>query len=76
MDSKILTSIGSGKDVTVISISGGKVVTQRLNNMGLRVGIKIKVLQARENGPCIVVVDNTRLILGHGMAEKIIVKEV
>ena len=64
---------GKAKILTVIH--GGRGLRARLNSMGLNEGMRLNVLQSHGNGPCIVQVGGTRLVLGHGMAQKIFVKE-
>ncbi len=70
-----LTMVVPGREVTLISIAGGRGLRARLTDMGLNEGISFKVLHSHRPGPCIVLVGNTRLVLGHGMASKILVKE-
>jgi len=70
-----LTIVPPGKEATLISIAGGMGLRTRLADMGLNEGVKIKVLHSHRPGPCVVLVGNTRLALGHGMAQKMLVKE-
>jgi len=74
-DTILLSKVTPGKDVTLFSIKGGRCFRARLTDMGLNAGVKIKVLNSYGHGPTIILAGNTRLILGHGMANKIIVKE-
>ena len=67
--------IPPGKEVILISIAGGRGLRARLIDMGLNIGTKLKILHSHRPGPCIILVGGTRLILGHGMAQKILVKE-
>jgi Fe2+ transport system protein FeoA len=71
-----LAMIPPGKEVTLIAIRGGRGLRRRLTDMGLNEGVKLRVIQTQPPGPCIIAIDNTRLILGHGIAQKIMVKEV
>ena len=64
-----------GKEVILVAIHGGRGLRARLNSMGLNEGMKLKVLHSHGHGPCVVQAGGTRLILGHGMAHKIFVKE-
>ncbi|MFC1703532.1 ferrous iron transport protein A [Candidatus Omnitrophota bacterium] len=70
-----LTMIQTEKEVVLVSIEAGWGLRKRLSDMGLREGMKFKVLHSRGHGACIVHVGNTRLVLGHGMAYKMLVKE-
>ncbi|MFC1632175.1 ferrous iron transport protein A [Candidatus Omnitrophota bacterium] len=70
-----LTLIAPGKEVVLVSIEGGWGLRKRLNEMGLNEGMSFKLLQFHKPGPCIILVGQTRLILGYGMAHKILVRE-
>ncbi|MEW6104526.1 MAG: FeoA family protein [bacterium] len=70
-----LSQISPGKEVTLVAIHGGKGLRARLTDMGLNEGMKFRVLHSYCSGPCIILIGNTRLVLGHGMTQKILVKE-
>lgn len=70
-----LTLVAPGKEVVLVSIEGGWGLRRRLMDMGLREGMKFKVLHFHRPGPCIILVGNTRLVLGYGMAYRVLVKE-
>lgn len=70
-----LTKVSAGKIVTLMTITGGKEMRMRLTDMGLKEGIKLKLLHSHRNGPCVILVENTRLVLGYGMARQIMVRE-
>lgn len=69
-----LTTVADNREVTLVSIAGGRGLRARLTNMGLNEGMKLKIIHSHKPGPCIVLVGGTRLILGHGMAQKILVE--
>ena len=73
VDKMTLSKIESGKTVQMVSIEGGRNLKSRLASMGLISGVKIKVVRNSSNGPFIVVVKGSRLVLGRGMAQKIVV---
>lgn len=70
-----LSMVHFHKQVTLIAITGGRGLRKRLTDMGLNKGTKLKVIHSSRVGPCIVSVGNSRLVLGRGMAQKILVKE-
>lgn len=70
-----LSKATPGKEVLLQSITGGRSLKARLTDMGLNEGMKLKVLQAHRMGPCVVLAGSTRLVLGHGMAQKILVTD-
>jgi ferrous iron transport protein A len=70
-----LTMVGTGKEVVLSAITGGKRLRQRLTDMGLTKGRTFKLIQSFKPGPCIIRIGDTRLVLGHGMCRKIMVVE-
>jgi len=70
----VLSSIKPGNEVTILDINGGRGIRSRLYSMGLVPGTKLKVLNGNTAGPIMIVVRDSRLALGQGMAQKIIVR--
>ncbi len=70
----VLSRIDPGKEVTLIDIRGGRGVRSKLYSMGLVPGINLKILNRSGSGPVMVAVKDSRLAIGRGMAEKIIVE--
>jgi ferrous iron transport protein A len=64
-----LASMREGKTGAVRVIDGGEAVRHRLADMGITMGTRLKVVRGR--GPMIVEVRGHRLVLGHGMVEKV-----
>ncbi len=54
-------------------ILGGNNLRQRLSAMGLYEGNTVKVYSNGSTGPIIVVVANSKIAIGRGMAQKIMV---
>lgn len=60
---------------TVVEINGGCGLEQKLNNLGVRPGKEIvKINDSFIGGPVTVQVDQAKVAIGHGMAEKIVVE--
>jgi len=71
-----LINLKPDKDAELISILGGQMVTKRLADLGLTPGTKIKVLRkAPFFGPVEIEVRRSKLVLGRGIASKILVKK-
>ncbi len=68
-----LSRVREGEDVRVISVSGGRGVHRRLRDLGIGTGSRLKVVQ-NTGGPVIVMVGDSRMGLGRGVAEKIFVE--
>lgn len=71
---KFLSEIKSGTKVKLVSIEGGTGLCQRLAEMGLVPGSVFKVVSNGHPGPFVLKVKDSKLALGHGMADKILVK--
>ena len=70
----VLSMIDPGKEVTLIDIRGGRGVRSKLYSMGLVPGVNLKILNRSGSGPVMIAVKDSRLAIGRGMAEKIIVE--
>lgn len=69
-----LSMVDPGKEVTLIDIDGGRGVRSKLYSMGLVPGVSLTVLNRNNIGPIMVRVRDSRLVIGFGMAQKIIVE--
>ncbi|MBT9130359.1 MAG: hypothetical protein DDT40_00116 [candidate division WS2 bacterium] len=65
-----------GEMVTVIRARAGSGLQKRLADMGLTPGVQIKVVNCQMPGPVIIDLRGSRVALGRGIAQKIIVKEM
>ncbi len=68
-----LAMVGSSRDVTLVEINAGRGLKQRLANMGLVPGTVLRVVSNGSVGPFVVAVKDTRIMLGRGMAHKMLV---
>lgn len=67
--------MGSGKYAEVNNVDGGELMCKKLMEMGVNRGAIIQIVK-NDAGPLIIRVGETRLILGRGMAQKVMVQEV
>lgn len=74
-NNKKLTESLSGTHAIIDKISGGDKLRDKLLSMGLLPGKDIEILSSRKNGPVIVKVNDTRIVIGHGMASKILIHQ-
>ncbi|MCK4260716.1 MAG: ferrous iron transport protein A [Halanaerobiales bacterium] len=65
----------SGQNGKIKEIVGGKGFRERLMEMGFNKGSTIKVIR-NDSGPLIVIVKESRMAVGRGMAQKIFVEGV
>ena len=73
---KSLSLVKSGNTVRLASITGGAFMRSRLVSMGLLQGATMEVVKNSGRGPVIVSVKGSRLVLGRGMAHKIMVESI
>ena len=80
-----LCDLGIGEEAIVHSIGscghrrhcehrGGKHIRQRLINLGIFPGVKIKKVRANRSGPVVLNVQDSQVMIGRGMARHIYVR--
>ena len=68
-----LDRLDPGTRAVVSELRGGRGFASRLAGMGISVGCQIEVLQNPAHGSLLVLVRDTRIALGRGVASKILV---
>lgn len=63
-----------GEQFKVAKINAGNGLCERLSSMGLVPGTALEVLNKSNHGPIIVSVKGSRVVLGRGMALKVLVE--
>lgn len=71
-----LTECAANKDYIVIGYQAGKNASQRLQDLGLFYNTQFKVINNSLHCPILLYVRNTKLIVGRGLASKILVGEI
>ena len=71
-----LGSVRIGESVQIRRMAGGHQFLSRLASLGFTPGARLEVLQNYGHGPIIVRLRDTRVALGRGEAEKILVEQV
>ena len=69
-----MNSLAKGEHAFVYTLSGGRAVSNRLVSLGFTPGVELDMVQNFGHGPLIVALRGTRVALGRGEAEKIIVR--
>ena len=69
-----LAMVSPGEEARLVAIRGGQRLRKRLADLGLNLGMTVRILQRDAQGPLILVVKDSRLALGRGMAHKIMVE--
>ena len=68
-----LSLIDIGRKARLHTVCAGRELTARLASMGLVPGTELEVISKSARGPLVVLVGETRLVLGRGMVNKILV---
>ncbi len=68
-----LTVVQAGRRVRLIAVKAGHELENRLSSMGLVSGVEIEVLRNSAKGPLLIKIKGSRVMLGRGMAQKIVV---
>ncbi|HUW88882.1 MAG TPA: FeoA family protein [Candidatus Nanopelagicaceae bacterium] len=72
---KCLTECEKGEEVVVLRVNAGQNAKTRLANLGVVPGVKItKTKNAPFKGPLEIIVKGSSLVIGRGLASKIIVE--
>ncbi len=72
-----LTELNQGETGKVVEIIGGCGIHQKLDALGIRVGVEIKKISSiSARGPVVIEVGNTKIAIGYGMAKRVIVELV
>lgn len=69
-----LTHVNEGNLAILKSIDGGRQLRGRLAALGLLPGAQLQVVQNSGQGPFVVAVRGSRIVLGRGMAARISVE--
>lgn len=72
-DLKPLSSTKAGEKVRLVSIDAGRGLNSRLASMGLLPNVEITVVNNGHPGPFVISVKGSKMMLGRGMAHKIMV---
>lgn len=75
MNSYPLTYANDGETVSLTEIRACSTVPKRLGDLGLNIGMQVRIVQSNTTGPLILAVKNdSRLAVGRGTAQKIMVQ--
>jgi ferrous iron transport protein A len=69
-----LTMVSEGTEVVLREILGGMGIRRRLTDMGLRPGSRLRIISNSHGGPFVIGVGETKIMVGRGMAQKIMVE--
>jgi len=68
-----LSQVAEGQTVSIVCIEAGRGLRSRLVTMGLLPKTQICVVRNGRSGPFVISIKNSRIALGRGVADKIMV---
>ncbi|MBC8456899.1 MAG: ferrous iron transport protein A [Deltaproteobacteria bacterium] len=71
-----LSMLSIGEKAQLVDVRGGHGIRMRLASMGLNPGVMVEMVQNAMHGPVILGVLDTRLAIGRGMSQKILVRKI
>jgi Fe2+ transport system protein FeoA len=69
-----LSTIADGEKVILVQIDAGRGLKSRLASMGLLPNTEVTVISNKHPGPFMISVKKTKMMLGRGMTDKIMVR--
>jgi Fe2+ transport system protein FeoA len=69
-----LSTITDGEKVILVQIDAGRGLKSRLASMGLLPNTEVTVISNKHPGPFMISVKKTKMMLGRGMTDKIMVR--
>lgn len=71
-----LSNLREGMVAKIKHLTGGFGLQRKISALGIRIGKNVRVVSShRFGGPMVIEIDNMRVAIGRGMANKIIVEE-
>ena len=70
-----LAMVRAGRMATIVGVNAGWGLSKRLADMGLVPRTTLRVINSQAPGPIVVEVKGSKLVLGRGIAQKIMVEE-
>ena len=71
----VLTQLNEKEEAKVVEVEGGHSIEHKLESLGIRPGIMItKISSHFWRGPITILVGQSKVAIGHGVAEKIYVE--
>jgi len=70
-----LSAVSSGKQVEILRFQAGRGLQARLASMGILPGVGVRVVRNDSFGPLVLGLKGTRLMLGRGVADRVLVRQ-
>jgi len=74
MQTRPLSTAKTGETVQLVRIDAGRGLNSRLASLGLVANAQLKVVSNGHPGPFVLIVKEAKVVLGRGVAQKILVR--
>jgi ferrous iron transport protein A len=71
MDTNTLDKSPRGSSVRVVAVSGGRMARQKLTDLGIIPGEKLKIIRNDGSGPVLIGLYDSKVAVGFGLAQKV-----
>jgi len=69
-----LSTVTTGDTVRLVRVGAGRGLNSRLASMGFVPNVEIRVVNNGHPGPFVVVIKDVKMVLGRGVAQKILIQ--
>ena len=69
-----LSAVAPGQRARLVRIEAGRHAVHRLSELGLTPGVELEVFHPNGSGPLLLAVRDTRLAIGRGVADRVMVE--
>ena len=69
-----LSMVRTGDSVRLVRVNAGRGLNSRLASMGFVSNVEIRVVSNGHPGPFVVIIKDVKMVLGRGVAQKIMVR--
>ncbi len=69
-----LSTVRTGEQVRLVRVDAGRGLNSRLASMGFVSNVEIRVVSNSHPGPFVVIIKDVKMVLGRGVAQKIMVR--
>jgi len=71
MNTRTLDKTNSGSTVRVVAISGGRRARQKLMDLGIVPGERLRILRNDPAGPVVIGLYGSKVVVGSGLSQKV-----
>lgn len=73
-EARPLSGVRTGESVRLVRVDAGRGLNSRLASMGFVPNVEVRVVSNGHPGPFVVIIKDVKMVLGRGVAQKIMVR--